>query len=497
MKYLAVPLLALAVGACAPMDAGHPPASGLEPQALGLSDVPAAWPAAQWWRRYGDPQLDALVDEALAGNPSMTAAQSRLDQANAAVGNARAVLLPRVDANYSLTRQHYSGNYIYPPPLGGSVCTDNRLALDLGYEIDLWGKNRDRLEAALSRAQAAAADAQTARNLLAKAVVAAYVNLQDAFAQHEVLARTIAQREEVVGITRQRYGAGLDTQVEVKQAESALAAARVDLTRTETNIALLRNQLAALAGAGPQRTAGLRPAPLGSPATEPPAAIPLDLLGRRPDIVTARWRVQAAGSEIDAAKAEFYPNVNISAFAGLLSVSTGNLIDSGSRIAGIGPAVSLPLFDAGRLNANLAGRRAERDQAVADYNQAVLDAVQQVADALASIRMLGREAVEQRQAREAIDAAYDLAVQRYRAGLGNYLTVLVAQDSVLTQARLDTELAARAYRLDADLATALGGGYDPASSGAHAAAAAGAGARSTADAEQPAGPASAAADARR
>ena len=143
-------------------------------------------------------------------------------------------------------------------------------------------------------------------------------------------------------------------------------------------------------------------------------------------------------------------------------MGTGNLLDAASRMAGIGPAISLPIFHGGALNANLAGRRATRTLAVSDYNQSVLDAVRQVADALDGLRLLDQERGEQRQARAAIEAAYDLAVKRYKAGMGNYLSVLIAQTGVLTQARLDTDLRIRAYQLDADLAYALGGGYTPA-----------------------------------
>jgi len=454
-----ITLSALALGGCALMDKGPEPAASIQGAALGLAATQVEWPDEQWWRRYGDAQLDALVDEALAGSPSMTAAQARLAQANAAIGRARAGLYPSVEANYALTRQHYSKNYLYPAPIGGSVGSDNRLALDFSYEIDFWGKHRSEIEAAVSRAQAARADAQAARVMLAAAVVRSYLNLQDAYAQRDVLDKTIAQRGEIVQITRDRYAAGLDTQVEVKQAESALSAARVERTQTEARIASLRNQAAALAGAGPERGQALRPVALARPATGVPGALPLELLGRRADVVAARWRAQAALGDIASAKADFYPNVNLTAFLGFMSLSTATLVDSGSRIAGIGPAVSLPLFEGGRLNANLAGRRAERDLAVADYNQAVLDAVRQVADAVDAIRLLERETAEQRQAREAIEAAYDLAVRRYRAGLGNYLSVLLAQNDVLTQARLDTALQVRAYQLDAELAAALGGGY--------------------------------------
>jgi len=441
------------------MEPGPAPVEKLDAARLGLARQDTQWPQDRWWQRYGDAQLDALMDEALASNPSMSAARARLAQANAAVSSARAPLFPRVDADYQLTREHLSKNYIYPAPLGGSVVSDNRLALDFSYELDFWGKNRSLLQAAVSQQQAAQADAQAARNVLAGAVVRAYLNLQNAFAQRDVLERILRQRADVLQLTKDRYAAGLDTQVEVKQAESSLAAGKVELTQNQTTIAQLRKQVAALAGAGPQRGQSLAPVKLTAPGGMLPASVPLDLLGHRPDVVAARWRAEAAGHAIDSAKAEFYPNVNLAAFVGFQAMGTGNLLKAGSRMAGVGPAVTLPIFHGGELNANLAGRRADADLAVSDYNQTVLDAVQQVADALDGLRLLDQERAQQRQAREAIDAAYDLAVNRYKAGMGNYLSVLIAQTGVLTQARLDTDLRIRAYQLDASLATALGGGY--------------------------------------
>lgn len=444
------------------MEKGPTPVAELTEQKLGLSDQAAAWPTTQWWQRYGDPQLDGLVQEALANNPSISAAQARLAQANAAVSGARAPLLPRVDANYSLQREHISKTYIYPDPLGGSVQSDNSLGLNFSYELDFWGKNRSALQSALSREQAAEADRQAARTMLSSAMVQSYLSLQNAFAQRKVLQRIIAQRDDALSITRQRFSAGLDTQVEVKQAESQLASAKVQATQVETTLAQLRNQVAALAGAGPARGQSLQETNLTVPAGGLPASVPLELLGHRADVVAARWRAEAARKTIDVAKADFYPNVNITAFIGFQALGTNNLLQAASHAANIGPAISLPIFHGGELNANLAGRRADTDLAVSDYNQTVLDAVRQVADALDALRLIDRETVEQRQARESIDAAYDLAVNRYKAGLGNYLTVLVAQNDVLTQARLETDLRFRAYKLDAELANALGGGYVPA-----------------------------------
>lgn len=454
--------LALALSGCALMDPAPTPIPEIDADQLGLTAQQVAWPDTQWWRRYGDAQLDQLVDEALAGSPTLAAAQARLAQANAAVSRARAPLLPSVDANYNLTREHLPRNYIYPAPLGGSVASDNRLALDFSYELDFWGKNRALLAAATSQREAAEADAQAARNMLARAVVRGYLNLQNALTQRQVLEQTVKQRADVLELTRGRERAGLDTQLEVKQAESALAAVRVELTQEETTIAQLRNQVAALVGAGPARGQAIAAVTLTAPAGVTPAQVPLALLGRRPDVVAARWRAEAARRGIDAAKADFYPNVNLVAFAGFQALGTGALLDAGSRAAGFGPAVTLPIFHGGALNAQLASRRAEADVAVSDYNQTVLDAVRQTADAIDGLRLIDREKQEQREAREAIEAAYELAVKRYKTGLGNYLSVLIAQDSVLAQERQDTDLQARAYQLDADLAYALGGGYGPA-----------------------------------
>lgn len=462
MRFLPPVVLLLALTGCASMDPTAEPVAPLEATALGLQPAASVnWPQTQWWQRYGDAQLNTLVDEALAHSPSMTAAQARLTQANAAVRGAQAPLMPRMDANYSLNREHLSKRHIYPAPLAGSVVSDNRLALDFSYELDLWGKNRARLNAAISQRAAAQADTQAARNVLARAIVRSYLNLQNAFAQQAVLQRIVKQRADVLQLTHDRQKAGLDTQVEVKQAESALAAANVELTQNSTTLAQLRNQVAALAGAGPTRGQSLQAVTLSAPAGVVPDTVPLELLGHRPDITAARWRVEAAQRHIDAARAAFYPNINLVAFAGFQAIGTGNLLDAGSRVAGIGPAITLPIFHGGELNANLASRHADADLAVSDYNQTVLDAVHQTANAIDALRLLDQEIAQQHQARNAIDAAYDLALQRYRAGMGNYLTVLIAQTGVLTQTRLDTDVRFRAYQLDADLAYALGGGYEP------------------------------------
>lgn len=432
----------------------------LEARQLGLDDHAMTWPTARWWQRYHDNQLDQLLTEALAGSPSTAAAQARLNGANAAVSGARAIQLPQLNAGYNLVRERFSENYIYPPPFGGSMQTDNSLQLNLGFDLDLWGKNRAHYAAAVSQKEAAQADLQLARNTLTGSVIQSYFNLQNALSQVTVITQIVKQLENVASITRQRVAAGLDTEVEVNQADSAVSSARVQLSQAATNAHLLRNQISALAGAGPQRGKEIQSAKLNNVPTGVPSSIPLELLGRRPDVVAAKFRVEASSSQISAAKAEFFPNINLSAFAGFMSLGISNLLQSGSQVYGIGPAITLPIFHGGALNANLHTQQAERDLAIANYNQTLLTAVREVADATTAITALQQQTVDQEASLRAITSAYNIAVQRYKSGLGNFVQVLLAQNEVQKQAILNTDMHARAFNLDAQLATALGGGYN-------------------------------------
>jgi len=191
-----------------------------------------------------------------------------------------------------------------------------------------------------------------------------------------------------------------------------------------------------------------------------PSTLPAELIGRRPDIAAARWRIEATSHEIASAKAEFYPNVNLVAFIGLQSLGASNLLSAASRVAGAGPAVTLPIFDAGRLRANLAGRDAEYDIAVEQYNQMVADAMRDVVDQLVSARSVDEQRIELRAAIGTAQEAYDLALLRYREGLGNYVQVLSAEQPLLFQRSLEADLDARALEIDINLVRALGGGFE-------------------------------------
>jgi NodT family efflux transporter outer membrane factor (OMF) lipoprotein len=189
--------------------------------------------------------------------------------------------------------------------------------------------------------------------------------------------------------------------------------------------------------------------------------MPLDLLGRRSDIAAARWRVEAALSDVAASKAQFYPNINLVGFAGLSSIGFDKLFKSDSEQWGVGPAIRLPLFESGRLRANLRGKTAELDAAIESYNAQVLEAVHEVADRITSAQAVGRQQVEQGAAQASAETAYAIALQRYEAGLGNYLNVLSAEAPVLAQRRQGIDLAARALDTQVQILHAIGGDIAP------------------------------------
>jgi NodT family efflux transporter outer membrane factor (OMF) lipoprotein len=191
--------------------------------------------------------------------------------------------------------------------------------------------------------------------------------------------------------------------------------------------------------------------------------MPAELLGRRPDLVARRWRVEAALQDVAAAKARFYPNIDLFAVVGLQSLGEAGLLSAASRSIAAGPALSLPIFDGGRLRAGLAGSKADYEIAVEQYNQALADALRDVADQLSSFRSVQAQGSEQRQALATAQEAYQLALARYREGIGNYLQVLSAEAPVLEQRALAADLHARQLSISINLMRALGGGYQPAS----------------------------------
>lgn len=452
----------LLVAACAGLPEERPLSEPATDYAASRSlEGQAQWPTDRWWKAYGDPQLDRLIEEGIAGSPTLASAIARLQRAEALAGVSAAALGPQVSANGSIMEQKQSRNYLSPRAATPEGWRDyGRASLDLSWEIDFWGRNRAALAAATSDAEAARADAAQARLVLAASIASAYAELARLHAAHSTAVASEAVRSRTAALFRERHAQGLDTLGAVRQAEARHAASQAERLSLEEQLALQRNRLAALAGAGPDRGLDLEaPAVDLSRALELPANLPAQLVGRRPDVAAARLRVEAAASRIGQARASFYPNVNLAAFVGAQSLGLNRLGEPDSAIGGFGPALSLPLFDGGRLRGQLRATEADYADAVASYDRTVVQALQEVADAAASRRSLGGQIERTDESVERAREAWRIQDNRYRGGLATALDVLSAEETLLSSLRSQSDLHSRAFSLDVALARALGGGY--------------------------------------
>jgi NodT family efflux transporter outer membrane factor (OMF) lipoprotein len=460
-------LAALLTSACATMPDAAPARVAKAPEAYAsaqsLPGSNAAWPVDAWWKGYGDSQLDSLIDEALSGSPTLAQAEARLRRAQALANQAKAAQLPNVGANAGVERSKQSYNNGIPADFVPQGYNDyGRLSLDFSWELDFWGKNRAAVAAATSEARAAQADAAQARLMLATSVAASYADLARLYAERDVAERSVALRLETQSLVSDRVANGLDTQGELRQADAGPPNARAELASVDEQIAQTRNGLAALLGAGPDRGLSIaRPSVASLKPFGLPANLAADLIGRRPDVVAAKWRAEASNKRIGQAKAAFYPNVNLAAAIGVQSLHLDKLFDSGSDVGSVGPAISLPIFEGGRLKANLRVAEADRDSAVAAYDSAVTQALRDVADVAASERALDTRLGESRTALAASEDGFRIAKLRYQGGLSTYQNVLIAEMAVLTQRRIVADLESRALTLDVALVRALGGGFTP------------------------------------
>jgi NodT family efflux transporter outer membrane factor (OMF) lipoprotein len=453
---------ALALAGCtmhAPLKSLPAPADTLAfAKSAGGSET-GQWPEREWWSGYGDAQLSALIKEALASSPDMEVALARLSAAEARAAGTGAALSPIIDATAGAQRSRFSANGLFPPPIGGSTVWQNKASFDFRWELDLWGKHRSALSAALKETEAARLDRDIAELTLSTAIARRYVEWQRLEDQLAIGRSLLEQRTGLLSLTQKRVDAGLDSNVQLRAAEAAVPDTRADLAALETQVAIARVELAALLGAGPDRSLDFSKPALSPPAfSGTPTLLPADLLARRPDVIARQLRVAAAAARADAAQADFYPNINLAASLGLDSTTFENWIEGGSRFYNAGPAINLPVWGGGRRRATLNQRTAEYDEAAAMYRQTLVGATRDVAAALTDLRSIDAEERDALAAVAAQTQSHALAERRYAGGLGTSTEVLIAEASLLNQRRRIADLSAR--RLDASirLVAALGGG---------------------------------------
>jgi NodT family efflux transporter outer membrane factor (OMF) lipoprotein len=419
------------------------------------------WPGDGWWRRYGDPQLAQLMEQALADAPDLAAAAARLRTAEGFAQQAGAALKPRVDAFAVPEFSNQSKNTEIPSagvPDGWNDRSTAGIAFSL--DLDLWGKNRAASRASKAEALAARHEFDEARLAITTAIASAYADLASLYAQRDSLEAALDIRMKSAKLVKQRVDIGLDTQAESRQATARVAQARADIAATDEAIELNKNALAELVGAGPDRALSIgRPAIAQLQAQGIPADASTNLVGRRPDIAALRSRVEAASQRIKVARASFYPSINLSALIGLQSFGIGNLLQSSSSFGSVAPAVSLPIFHGGALQGQYRGRRGQYDEAVAMYDASVIKALRETADAMTSQKRLVSRLAESRNALADFQEAHRLARLRYEKGLATYLDVLSAEEGVVRAQLQVAQLETRTFTLDVQLIRALGGGF--------------------------------------
>lgn len=460
MRLILVTAAAMLLAGCA-IPASKPAVEPTPTSSLGLTGAPAPAIDAEWWRGYGDPQLDRIVGDALSGNPTLVTALARVRQASAALASRRAENGPDLSFDGSAQYARLSGRYEIPPPYAGTTRFIGQDQFNLNWTVDLFGRQKAAIDAARASTRAAALDVTTARLALAGSVVQAYVELARAERQAGIAQGTIAARENSLRLVTVRVRNRLASGLETEAAKTLLAQARQALVQAQGQAILARNALAALVGRGADYPATIQATRLRLDATMPrPATLPADLLSRRADIAAALARIDAAFKGREFARKAFYPNVNLIGLAGLQAIGIGNLLTGDAVTAGGGAAVHLPIFDSGRLRAQLAGATAATDLAIADYNERVVRAVREAADASARIAALDAERARSREVVNGFAATGRLNAIRVSSGLDSKLDLVDNDVRTLAAQQDEADLAADAATARVALVMALGGGYD-------------------------------------
>lgn len=429
------------------------------PASRAADGTAAAGPAAQkWWRPFGDATLDALVDRALANATEVQVAQARLRQARAARDVAAAALAPSVNASTSTQASRSEG---------GRTTHLYKAGFDAGWEIDLWGGQRAAVQAAEADARAREATLAHTGVALAAEVASTYIDLRSAQARQASTRTALANQEHTLRITTWRHEAGLATQLDVEQQRTAVEQTRAQLPALATTIAQNRHALAVLTGVAPGASleAELAEPKNAAAIPEAPVALALDIpaatLAQRADIAAAAAAVQAAAARVQQADAQRLPSLQLSGSIGLNALTLSALTGGGSGVASLLASVSVPLWDQGRIGAQVQQQQAALDEARANHRAAVLGALQEVEDALVALRGAREQLQSRRAAAASARRAATLAEQRYASGLTDFTSVLLTQRTQLAADDDVTTTLASLATQHVRLVKALGGGWSP------------------------------------
>ena len=421
-------------------------------------------PKGEWWKIFGDSDLDALESAALGANPTLQGAVARLDQAHALAKLSLSGLYPQASVGFSASRGRESGNrpFVTGPGAGPITANNFQLPFSVSYEVDLYGRVRRGIESANATYQASAADLENLKLLISSEIAADYFTLRQLDSEIGVLDRTVSTFVKGLQLVNDRFAGGVASGLDVAQEQTLLDATRTQAILLHQQRVQFEDALAALTG---QPASGFKVAVKPMPSNLPvvPVGVPSDLLERRPDIAESERQMASANAQIGVAQTAYYPGLTLSGGAGLQSSSLGNLATLPSAFWSVGAAVAETVLTGGARRAQVEFARAGYSGTVANYRSAVLTAFQEVEDNMEGLTVLDQASRAQAQAVDDARKALDIATNRYKGGLVSYLDVVTAQQTLLSNERLASQLAGQRLVTSVLLVKALGGGWDAAS----------------------------------
>ncbi|ECD9159376.1 multidrug resistance outer membrane protein MdtQ [Salmonella enterica] len=464
-----LPLFILLAG-CAPMHDTRQSLTQQTPSSHVDSSLPAAlknsWPDSQWWKAYHDAQLDALIDNAIQHSPDMQVAEQRIQLAEAQAKAVEAQDGPQLDFSADIERQRMSAEGLMGPfaitdPAAGTTgpwYTNGTFGLTAGWDLDLWGKNRAEVTARIGAVKAREAEQEQTRQLLASGVARLYWEWQTQAALKNVLMQIEHEQQNVVAVNRELYQHGITSSVEGVETDIDASKTQQQLNDVNGKMKVIEARLSALTNT---QSAALKLRQVSLPAVESqlPSQLGYSLLARRADLQAAHWYIESSLSSIDAAKAAFYPDINLMAFLQQDALHLSDLFRHSAQQYGITGGLTLPIFDSGRLNANLDIAKAQSNLSIANYNKAVVDAVNDVARAASQVERLAQKNQHQQQIEHDAQRVVGLAQARFNAGIIAGSRVSEAKIPALREQCNGLLLQGQWLDASIQLTSALGGGY--------------------------------------
>ena len=412
----------------------------------------------RWWIAFGDQQLNQLVDLGLRHSPSLDIAGARIVAAQAMLKTEKAALLPQVAVGGQVDRQQLSQNYIFVP--GMPIYTGYGLVnASLSWSLDIWGKQKKYYDAAKNQAKAAQASYKASELLLSTAIVRVYFDY-DRVTQAQVLyTRDTEVKKSLYQIAQDKQKAGLADTFMINQRKVDYESAQANLSQAILSKQMIQHQLAALVQEGPSWGERLQSPAVKLAGLNLPEVIPANLLERRPDLQALLSQIDVAKLQLEGAKLEYLPDINLAGFVGVQSFGLSQLFASKSQQFSIGPAINLPIFDGGLINANITSKEASRNQAIANYQEQLVQALREVADGIGTMQSSQANYVSYSNAYQSAKTNYEITQRRSEVGISSKESLLTIEQAYIAQGQNISEAKAKMLTANVILVQALGGSY--------------------------------------